>query len=208
MSEEITLSLKHQAFLDAYLLTHNQTKAAIAAGYSERSARQTGSELMTNPNIKAALRARYEANAMSANELLHHLAEIARGNIDDVIDDKGNLDLQRARELGKSPLIKSVRSKTTLFTDKSGDGSETFESEVGMYDRMKALELIGKHLAMFTDKVENVTPETKMIDAIKARQFDYPTVLSIVDGDTSKAADLFRMAGVPIDAITVDVERP
>lgn len=196
----MALSNKHQAFVDAYLKTFNATKAAIEAGYSEDTARQQGSRLLTYADIKAALRTRYEENAMDANELLHHLAEIARGNIGDVIDDKGNLDLDKARQLGKSPLIKSVRSRTTTYTDKGGDGADTFETEVGMYDRMKALELIGKHLAMFTDKVQvNMTIEDKIVAGIRNNEVTYEQVLYAVDGDTSLAEQLFARAGVPVN---------
>jgi len=197
MNSENKLNDKQSAFVDAYLRTFNATKAAKEAGYSEKTAYSIGHNLLKQVEIKDALRVRYEANAMTANELLHHLAEIARGNIDDVIDNKGNLDLARARELGKSPLIKSVRSKTVLFTDKDGEGSETFESEVGMYDRMKALELIGKHLAMFTDKVESVTWRTKAIDDIRAGKYTHDEIAALF-GDNDLADTLFREAGITI----------
>lgn len=180
------LTDKQQAFIVAYLKSFNATKAAKEAGYSEKTAYAIGHNLLKQVEIKAALRARYEQSAMDAHELLHHLAEIARGNIDDVIDDKGNLDLARARELGKSPLIKSVRSKTTLFTDKGGDGSETFESEVGMYDRMKALELIGKHLALFTDKIDQrITGDIQHTGAFEVRHIDYRQALTRSDTESS-----------------------
>ena len=46
----------------------NQTKAAIAAGYAERSARQIGSENMTKPDVIAAVE-RYSARAAARVEL-------------------------------------------------------------------------------------------------------------------------------------------
>ncbi len=52
------LSARHQVFCDQYVLSNNGARSAIAAGYSERSARITASKLLTNPNIQGALRAR------------------------------------------------------------------------------------------------------------------------------------------------------
>ena len=39
-------------FIQEYLLTGNATQAAIAAGYSEQTARQQGCRLLTNADIK------------------------------------------------------------------------------------------------------------------------------------------------------------
>ena len=51
----MTLSAKRAAFVVEYLVDHNATQAAIRAGYSERSAKMTGSRLMTNDAVKAAV---------------------------------------------------------------------------------------------------------------------------------------------------------
>lgn len=47
---------KHELFVRAYSETGDATAAAIAAGYSPKTARQIGSELLTKPDL--ALRAR------------------------------------------------------------------------------------------------------------------------------------------------------
>lgn len=53
----MTLSARHQRFADAILRGASQTDAAIEAGYSERTARQQGSRLLTNADIGAYLSA-------------------------------------------------------------------------------------------------------------------------------------------------------
>jgi phage terminase small subunit len=50
------------AFATQYALDHNGAQAAIRAGYSSKAARQTASELLTNPNVQAAV-AHHEAQA-------------------------------------------------------------------------------------------------------------------------------------------------
>lgn len=51
----VALRARQQAFVDAYLIDPNATKAAIAAGYSPKTAQQIGSENLLKPVIKAAI---------------------------------------------------------------------------------------------------------------------------------------------------------
>ena len=48
-----TLNDQQIAFCEHYVVSLNATQAAIDAGYSEKTARQQGSRLLTNVNIKA-----------------------------------------------------------------------------------------------------------------------------------------------------------
>lgn len=50
------LTVRQQAFVEAY--AGNATAAALAAGYSERSARSQGQRLLTNDDIQDAIKAR------------------------------------------------------------------------------------------------------------------------------------------------------
>ena len=56
MSGNEKLKGKQDAFVKAYILNPNATQAAIAAGYSEKTARFIGSENLTKPNIIAAIK--------------------------------------------------------------------------------------------------------------------------------------------------------
>lgn len=49
------LTAKVSAFVREYLVDKNATQAAIRAGYSARSAGQTGNEMLRKPHIKAAV---------------------------------------------------------------------------------------------------------------------------------------------------------
>lgn len=49
------LTPKQNAFVAAYLIDNNGTKAAIEAGYSEATARSAASRLLTHPGVIAAL---------------------------------------------------------------------------------------------------------------------------------------------------------
>lgn len=150
----MALTHKQQAFVNAYLRTLNATQAAIEAGYSEHTARSIGSENLTKPDIKEVIKQHFEADAMSSAEVLHHLANIARGDVDDVLDEMGNFDLKKAREAGKTNLVKKIKTRTILTSSEDGDGSEIHDTEVELHDRMKALALIGKELGLFVNKTD------------------------------------------------------
>lgn len=48
---------KQKRFVEEYALDHNAAAAARRAGYAEHSARITGSQLLTNPNVSRAIQA-------------------------------------------------------------------------------------------------------------------------------------------------------
>jgi phage terminase small subunit len=192
------LTDKQRAFAEAYLKTFNATKAAIAAGYSEKSATSQGSQLLHNPKVEAYLHARMQKSLMSTNEVLYHLAQIARGDVDDLLNEYGNLDIEKARRLGVTNLIRKVRNRQTTT-----ENSTTFETETEGYDRMRALELIGKYLALWTDKVKVEDWRNEALADIRAGKMTYGELAA---QDKSLADELFSMAGVPIGDSSISSE--
>ena len=130
----------------------NATQAAIRAGYSPDSARDIGCENLTKPNIKAAIdRAMAERSrrtGINQDRVIQEIAKLAFLNPVDVIDmDEATVRGEAHRD--DTACIASVKVKN-IPTD---DGAIT-EREVKTYDKLKALELLGKHLGMFTDRVK------------------------------------------------------
>lgn len=73
---------QQQAFAEAYVLGHgNATQAAIDAGYSPVSARQTASRLLHTPHVQDAIR------SAQAHALRGRLASKALGVLEKVLDD-------------------------------------------------------------------------------------------------------------------------
>lgn len=187
----MTLNPKQELFISEYLKCFNATKAAKAAGYSEKTAYSQGHELLKNPEIDARVKERLKAAAMEADEVLYHLASIARGDMDDLLDANGNLDIEKARKFGKTNLIKRVKSRVM-----STENTDISEQETEGYDRLKALELIGKHLAMFTDKIRVETWEDELIRLLKEGKITADDVNREL-GHTM-AADFFARVGLPV----------
>lgn len=143
------LSEKHQAFVNAYLSNgFNGTRAAIEAGYSEKTARQQAARLLTYANIAAAVKQGLTEHAMPSFEVLARLADQARSTMEDFLDESGDIDLKKAREQGRLHLIK------TRAITKEGERIE-------LYSAQSALELLAKHHALLTENV-NVSGELQV----------------------------------------------
>lgn len=186
------LTGKQRRFVDAYIVCLNATEAARRAGYNgdERSLAVIGSENLRNVDILTAMDRCLNAYAMSANEVLSHLTDIARGDIADAMNGMGGIDLTEARRRGKSHLVKKfkVRSITT-------DDQEIIEGEVEMYSRLEALNLLAK----YHDLVNRVRVEdwhSEAIADIRAGRITYEALARAFDD--SLATELFRSAGVQV----------
>ncbi|MEY8737184.1 terminase small subunit [Lactobacillus sp. AN1001] len=78
------LTPKQKAFADEYIKTGNATQAAIQAGYSDKTARFSGAENLTKPNIKSyidAKMAEIESHKIAdAKEVLEFYTAVMRGD--------------------------------------------------------------------------------------------------------------------------------
>ena len=150
------LTAKQQRFVEEYLVDLNATQAAIRAGYSPQSAYSIGQENMKKPVIKnaidKAMAERSKRTGINQDRILIELAKIGFLNPVDVINmDDATIRGDANRE--DTAAIASVKVKTIPTED-----GEIVEREVKTYDKIKALELIGKHIGMFVDKL-NVNAE-------------------------------------------------
>ena len=82
MPKTAGLTPKEQRFVDEHLVDGNGTRAATAAGYSEKTAASTASRLLRKANIKAAiakaLKEQEKRTLISADDNLKRLDRLAR----------------------------------------------------------------------------------------------------------------------------------
>ena len=142
---------KQKRFCEEYLVDLNATQAAIRAGYSPATAGSIGNELLKKPEIRArvdkAIASQSRRTGVTADRVVRELARVAFANSQDVVNyDDATIKGAAARD--DTAAVASVRVKT--IPTKDGDG---VEREVRMHDKLKALELLGRHLGMFTDNL-------------------------------------------------------
>lgn len=148
----MALTPKQQLFVDEYLIDLNATQAAIRAGYSPKNADKIGSELLgktrVSDAIKTAMAERSRRTGINQDRILVELAKIALVNPEKVV----NFDEATIRKDALPDDLAAVASvKVKRFPTKDGEG---IEREIKFYDKTKALDLAGRHLGMFKDKVE------------------------------------------------------
>jgi phage terminase small subunit len=104
------LTPKEQLFVLEYLTNNfNCSKAAVSAGYSERSKYDIGHELLRKPKIKAYIDKCMQQESLEKLELLKRLSDIARNVGSEYITDNGDIDIAQLREDGYGHVIKKVR---------------------------------------------------------------------------------------------------
>lgn len=135
---------KQERFCEEYMIDLNATQAAIRAGYSPKTANEQGSQLLAKLSIQnriAQLQAEQSRRTgVSTDRVVRELAKIAFVNAADLIDPK-TASLKSDASHDDLAAVQSVKVKTF--------GEDGLEQEVKLADKLRALDLLGKHLGMF-----------------------------------------------------------
>ena len=142
---------KQNRFVEEYLIDLNATQAAIRAGYSVKTADQQASRMLTNVKVQTAIAKamaeRSKRTGVNQDRIVLELAKLAFVNMTDIVDKKGEIkDKATADDLSCIESIKYKHSDT--------DSGSSVEREVKIGSKIKALELLGKHLGMWNDKID------------------------------------------------------
>jgi len=125
--------------------------------------------------------------AMDADEVLLRLGQQARASIADFIEPIGEhqffLNMDKVKEKGH--LIKKIRYTA------SGP-------EIELHDPQAALVHIGKHFALFTDRVKVENWRDEVIELIREGKVDSDDVIEELGSEL--AQELFESAGIPISS--------
>lgn len=159
----MALTAKRQAFVFEYLADKdlNQTQAAIRAGYAVKGAKDQAYNLMQNPEVAAAIAAGMEARnkrlQIDADYVLQRLNAIDQMDLAEIHGDDGKLLPIKQWPLIWRQMVKEVDMKT---------------GKVKFHDKLRALELIGKHVNVnaFRDQVAVNVTHTLSERMAKARE--------------------------------------
>ncbi len=144
------LTEKQKKFCEEYLIDLNATKAAVRAGYSKKTANtiaaQNLAKLSVQKYISELQREQSERTRITADQVLEELAAIAfsdRTELARVVSRQG----ETAVELTETKDLPDTVKKAVSGVKQGRNGVE-----VSSYDKLRALELLGKHLGMFIDR--------------------------------------------------------
>ncbi len=169
---------KYEAFCREYLIDSNGAQACIRAGYSEKTADVKASQLLRIVSISeriAELRdIRGKKLELTADNVLKELWHIGTDDI------KNYLDFEPTVVVSTNPVTGEVQEFGTVSIfmkeSKSIDTRNIQEISIGkdgqfkfkLYPKDAALLNVGKHLGMFTDKVDlnvNTLPDFSKLSA-------------------------------------------
>ena len=154
------LTPKQVRFVDEYLVDFNATQAAIRAGYKAKTAHVIGAENLRKPKIAEEIARRQKdlqkRTEVSQDRVVKELARIAFANLADYL----HVETQtRTKDDGTEVTYQTVMFNETqeLSADQRAALAVVKQSvngfELKLHDKIKALELLGRHIGMFNDKL-------------------------------------------------------
>lgn len=150
MAKANELNEKQKKFCEEYLIDFNGTRAAIAAGYSEKTARSTASENLTKPNIqeylKKLINQRSERTKITQDEVVANIVEV----------------MQRCMQAKPVMIFDKVEKEYIQETDLDGNTVWKFDSQ----GANKALDMLMKHTGGYKEdnrqQQANIAPIQKI----------------------------------------------
>lgn len=152
----MALTPKQQAFVAEYLIDLNATQAAIRAGYSEKTAQEQASRLLSNvivsEAIQAAMQERSKRTEITQDMVLRELARIGFSDIRKLFNESGSLKRVEELDDDAAAFVSSVEVVTRKVP--GGEDNEVeHTAKIKMWDKRAALVDVGKHLGMFKETV-------------------------------------------------------
>lgn len=141
------MTTRQLKFIEEYLVDFNATRAAISAGYSQKTARAQATRLLTNADVSVELTRRKtemaESVQLTQKQVLDELLALGFSDVTDYLDilDASELQLKDLSALPKT-LRKAISS---IKLGKNG-------LELKLYDKLRALELLGRYTGLFDNK--------------------------------------------------------
>ncbi len=152
-SKPAKLLEKREMFCREYLIDLNATQAAIRSGYSPKTAKSQGQRLLTKADVQERLQElrlkRMEKVEISADRVLDELSKMAFADISTMLNvsENGTVSLKTIDKLSPEQTA-AIQEVSEYETDR---GLRRFRFK--MHDKLKALELIARHLGMLTDNI-------------------------------------------------------
>ncbi|MGQ7286020.1 terminase small subunit [Vreelandella venusta] len=144
-TKAVELTAKQSRFVDEYLIDLSATQAAIRAGYSEKTAGRTGHENLKKPEIARQIQERMNLRA----ERTHIDADFVLQGI--------------AKNIARCEQGEGVfnRDGTRVMVE-TEDGEVAPMWKYDATNALKGYELLGKHLKLFSDRVDHTSSDGSM----------------------------------------------
>ena len=151
---------RHDRFCREYIKDLNGKRAAIAVGYSAKTADRAASRLLSNVEVRALVAELTKQHAdkldLSAEKVLSELSKLGFSNIMDYIgttsDGDAYIDLSEL-DREQATAIQEV-TVDEYMEGKGKDARKVKRTRLKLVDKIRSLDLLGRHLKLFTDRIE------------------------------------------------------
>ena len=183
------LSTRQLLFVSEYPKDFNATQAAIRAGYSKKTAGICGFQVLKLPKIQAEISKLQEKRlskvGVTAERVLRELERVAFSDLRGLFDEQGNLKPIKELTDEQAAMLASVEVVRQNLT--SGDGTQEWVHKVKSWDKLKALEMLARHLKLLNEN-------SKEADG---RPINFTLFLGVKTGDS----------GTKIEALSANVNK-
>ncbi len=170
------LTKNQQIFVDEYVKDRNGSRAykvAYKAVKKDETARVCASQLLTKPNIEAAIQEAlqkiHEEAKIEAADIRKELAKIGFSDIRKIFTEHGALKRPQDWDDDTAASIQSVEVVTKLGgVDGEGNKEIEYVHKIKTWDKKGSLELLGKELKMFTEQRDLNINQGPPVDKIAA----------------------------------------
>ena len=149
----MAMTPKQERFVREYLIDKNATQAAIRAGYSEATAHSAGPRLLDNVDIANAIAHGLGVVAtklgVTAERVIGAIADIAFGDLRNAFN---NGELLGPDEWDEATA--AAVAGIEFATVSKGEGAVEHITKLKRVDRLKALDMLARHLALYNDSLE------------------------------------------------------
>ncbi len=158
----------HIRFADKYFEKGDAAESAVYAGFSSLNAKQSGYQLLKREDIQAYLsdmREEYQLKyGVNKERIIAEYAKIAFFDIRNIYDVDGGLVHVKQLDDNSAGAICSIKSTEEWGEDDDGNRIITgINKEVKIFDKIRALQDLGKHLGIFEKDNEQLNPNTKKL---------------------------------------------
>lgn len=202
---EHALNPKIPEFIKNYLTYHNLADAARASRLDIKEARRIINKGDVQDAIKAITSKWAKTTGFDSDELLERVNEVSTIDPADLFNFDGTIKDLHSLPRSLSRTIKKIKYKE--FTETSPDGMELKVGrivDIEFHDKLKATELLGKHLSMFKDKVEHTHDIGKNMSDILLKRAEER--MKGIDDVIRDALPLPINNTIPKDAEPIDVK--
>lgn len=165
------LTPKQQRFVEEYLVDLNATDAARRAGYSEKTARQTGAENLSKPDIARAIQVaqaeRSKATGLTAERVVQELGRLALADVRKLFDESGEL---RALSDLDDDMAAAIAAVDIVTLTQGQNEAPLYVRKVKLWDKTAALDKLMRHLGAYAPEKVDVDVTDKAARIWQARK--------------------------------------